>query len=217
MGLQQFEQRLERLVEGVFAKAFRSGLEPVEIGRRMSREMDLHRQVGVRGVIAPNAFTVALSPADLERFASFTDVLRNELAEAVREHARTEGYQLVGSPEIVMEADASLSPGVFLVAGEIRAPEGGPAASVVLPDGKRVQIGEDPVVIGRLPECDIVLSDPNVSRRHAEIRRDGLDVLIADLGSTNGTKVNGAGVGERRLADGDQISIGSTVMRFEAA
>ncbi len=217
MGLQQFEQRLERLVEGVFAKAFRSGLAPVEIGRRVSREMDLHRTVGIRGVMVPNAFTIALSRPDMERFASFTEVLRNELAEAVREHARTEGYRLVGPPEIVLEEDRGLSAGVFMVAGEIRAPAGGPAASVVLPDGKRVQIGEEPVVIGRMPECDVVLPDPNVSRRHAELRRDGLDVVVVDLDSTNGTRVNGVGVERRRLADGDEISIGSTAMRFEAA
>src|SRR5437016_12636073 len=96
MGLQQFEQRLERLVEGVFAKAFRSGLQPVELGKRIAREMDLHRTVGVRGVIAPNHFTVALSDSDQERFASFAEALTRELGEAVREHARAEGYGFVG-------------------------------------------------------------------------------------------------------------------------
>ena len=88
MGLQQFEERLERLVEGTLAKPFRSNLQPVEIGRRLTREMDLHRRVGVRGLIAPNAFVVTLAPADVERFANFIDALSRELSDAAREHAK---------------------------------------------------------------------------------------------------------------------------------
>ena len=84
MGLQGFEQRLERLVEGVFAKTFRSGLKPVEVGRRLTRDMDLHRTLGVNGPLAPNHFTVALAPADSEQFESFSEVLTRELAEAAR-------------------------------------------------------------------------------------------------------------------------------------
>ena len=82
MGLQQFEERLERLVEGTLAKPFRTNLQPVEIGRRLTREMDLHRRVGVRGLIAPNVFTVSLSPTDADRFSSFIEALIRELAEA---------------------------------------------------------------------------------------------------------------------------------------
>ncbi len=218
MGLQQFERRLERLVEGVFAKAFRSGLQPVELGRRLTREMDAHRTVGVRGVIAPNAFTIALSPGDLERFESFSDALVRELADAAREHARSEGYVFVGPVEVVLEEDPSLTPGMFLLAGEARGGAGGgPVGSVVLPDGERVGVGDEPLTIGRLAECDVVLADSSVSRRHAELRRQGSDFVIVDLGSTNGTKVNGAGVKERRLADGDEITVGSAKLRFEAS
>src|SRR5207245_1124303 len=119
MGLQQFEQRLERLVEGVFAKAFRSGLQPVELGRRLTREMDLHRTVGVRGTIAPNHFTVALSQSDQERFASFAESLTRELCDAVREHARDESYGFVGPVEVKLEDDPSLGPGEFLVASGV--------------------------------------------------------------------------------------------------
>src|SRR5687768_824083 len=100
MGLHQFERKLERLVEGVFAKAFRSGLQPIELGRRLTREMDLRRTAGLRGVIAPNHFVFALAPADLERFQSFADALTRELADAARQHARDEGYQLVGPVEV---------------------------------------------------------------------------------------------------------------------
>ncbi|MDP9404009.1 MAG: FHA domain-containing protein [Actinomycetota bacterium] len=218
MGLQQFERRLERLVEGVFAKAFRSGLQPVELGRRLTREMDARRAVGVRGVIAPNAFTFALAPADLERFQSFSDAMVRELADAAREHARTEGYVFVGPVEVTLEADESVTAGTFLVAGEVReAPGGGVVGSLVLPDGARVAITDEAVTIGRLSDCDVPVTDESVSRRHAEVRRQGNDVVVVDLGSTNGTKVNGVGVRQRRLADGDEIIVGSTRLRFEAS
>ena len=217
MGLQQFERRLERLVEGVFAKAFRSGLHPVEVGRRLAREMDANRTVGVRGVMAPNHFTVALSPSDRENFDSFADALVRDLCEAVREHARDQGYGFVGPVDVVLETDGGLGPGQLLVAGEMREGAGGPAGSLVLDDGTRVRVGDEPVTIGRLPECEVPLSDSNVSRRHAEVRRHGNSIVLVDLGSTNGTRVNGAGVKEQRLADGDEITIGTSKIRFEAS
>jgi len=215
MGLQQFERRLERLVEGAFAKAFRSGLQPVEIGRRLTREMDLRRTVGVRGLMAPNHFTVALAPPDLARFESFSASLVRELQAAVREHAREESYALVGPVEVELEEDPSVGTGELLVAGEIREGGGGPAGAILLPDGSRIDVGDDPLTIGRSPECDLVLPDPNVSRRHAEVRRRGRDVAVLDLGSTNGTQVNGTVVTEKALADGDDVVVGSTRLRFE--
>jgi len=218
MGLRQFEQRLERLVEGVFAKTFRSGLEPVEIGRRLTREMDLHRALGVTGMMAPNHFEVAVSPTDYQTFESYSQALTRELSEAVREHARDENYGFVGPVHVELKSDESLGAGEFLVASQmIEAPGGAAVGSLLLPDGKRVPLGEDPVTLGRLPDCDVVLSDPNVSRRHAEVRRRGNDFVVIDLGSTNGTRVNGAGVRERRLIDGDEVTVGSTHIRFEAS
>ena len=219
MGIRQFEQRLERLVEGVFAKTFRSGLEPVEIGRRLTREMDLHRALGVSGVMmAPNHFQVALSSTDLATFESYVQALTRELAEYVREYAREENYGFIGPVVVELVHDDSLVTGEFLVASQmLEAPGGAAVGSLVLPDGKRIPVGEDPVAIGRLPECDVALSDPNVSRRHAEVRRRGNDFVVVDLGSTNGTRVNGAGVRERRLNDGDEIALGGTVIRFEAS
>jgi hypothetical protein len=218
MGLQQFERRLERLVEGAFAKAFRSGLQPVELGRRLSREMDLQRTVGVRGLIAPNRFRVAVSPSDSEHFSSFSDALVRELSEAVREHARDEGYHFVGPVQVTLEPDASLGQGEFLVAGEIiEGPGGHAAGSLALPNGTRIALGDDPVTIGRQAECDVVLDDTNVSRRHAEVRRQGEDYVLIDLGSTNGSKVNGAQVKQHPLADGDEITVGKSLIRFEAS
>jgi hypothetical protein len=216
MGLQQFEERLERLVEGTLAKPFRSNLQPVEIGRRLTREMDLHRRVGVRGLIAPNAFTVTLSPEDVSRFSNFIDALSRELSDAAREHARVESYSFVGPVEVEIFEGAALKAGRFTVEAEVRESEdGGFLAELVLPDGRRVVIGSNPVVIGRLPECDVVLADSNVSRRHAELRRGPEGVVLTDLGSTNGSRVNGSPVREQTLVSGDEVSVGSTKLIFE--
>jgi len=215
MGLQQFERRLERLVEGAFAKAFRGELQPVEIGRRLTREMDLHRTVTVRGLIAPNMFDVHVSHQDYERFGNFVDVLSRELVDAAKEHAKSERYLFVGPVEVTIGWSPDLSPNTFDIASETREGEDLPSHWIVLPDGRRVGIGADVVTIGRLPECAIVLTDPNASRRHAQLRREGEHVVLVDLGSTNGTKVNGTRVREQRLTSGDQITIGTTTLRFE--
>jgi hypothetical protein len=218
MGLQQFEQRLERLVEGVFAKAFRSGLEPVEIGRRLARELDLHRTLAPRGAIVPNAFTVAVSATDRTRFASFEGELVRELGGYAAEHARDEGYHFLGPLSVEFDTDANLRTGTFLVASQVRpAPEGSSLGSLVLPDGSRVAVTSTPVLIGRLSDCRITLADPNVSRRHAEVRVEDGRPVVVDLGSTNGTKVNGAGITTHPLEDGDTITVGLTSLRFEAA
>jgi hypothetical protein len=218
MGLQQFEQRLERLVEGAFAKAFRSGLQPVEIGRRITREMDLGRRVGVRGLIAPNHFKVNLPTGDYERFTSFLDSLARELGDAAREHARTEGYEFVGPVQVELFEDPAIRPNRYSIDAEVReGPDGLPAGSIRLTDGRRLTVGTQSLVLGRLPECAVVLNDPNVSRRHAEIRRRGSDVVVVDLGSTNGTRVNGVRVKEQLLADGDEIEVGTSTVVFEAS
>ena len=218
MGLQSFEGRLERLVDGAFGKAFRGELHPVEIGRRLTREMDLQRRLGVNGLIAPNAFVVRLSPRDFERFETFLDALVRELEEAAREHARVEDYVFVGPVTVSAIEDPRIRRGRFTVTSDIHeGPAGLGAASLVLADGSRVVLGPEGATIGRLPESTVVVSDPNASRRHAELRRVGNEVLLVDLNSTNGTRVNGANVRERILHDGDEITIGTTSFRFETS
>jgi hypothetical protein len=218
MGLQNFEGRLERMVDGTLSKAFRGELYPVEIGRRLTREMDLKRRLGVNGLIAPNAFVVHLAASDFDRFESFLDALVRELEEAAREHARTEEYGFVGPVTVSVVEDPRQRRGRFAVVSDVHeGPQGLSAASVVQADGMRVVLGPEPITIGRLPESTIVVNDPNASRRHAEIRRSGNDVVVVDLNSTNGTRVNGATIRERVLNDGDQIVIGTTVLRFETS
>jgi hypothetical protein len=215
MGLQRFERRLERLVEGAFTKAFRSGLQPVEIGRRLVREMDARRTLGVRGTVVANDFIVAVSTDDFERWEGYHDALVRELQESVREHAREEGHHFVGPVGIELRGDANLKRGDLLVQARILEGEGGFAASLVLPDDRRVVLTEETAVIGRLPDCAVALSDPQVSRHHAEVRPEREGYRVVDLGSTNGTVVNGVVVREHDLRDGDVIEIGSTRIRYE--
>ena len=118
MGLQQFEQRLERLVEGAFAKAFRGVLQAVEIGRRLTREMDLQRAVIVSGILAPNSFEVLLSREDYERFDSFVTVLASELAEAAKQHAEDENYVFLGPVEVTVGWSEELSKSTFSVTSD---------------------------------------------------------------------------------------------------
>src|SRR5665213_1628716 len=145
MGLQQFEQRLERLVEGTFAKAFRGQLQPVELGKRLTREMDLHRAVSVRGLISPNVFEINLSPDDFERFGSFLDVLAEELVEAAQEHARSSRYSFVGPVEINIAKNTSLTRSTFTIEASVEEGEDTLSGSVVLEDGRRVGIGNVPI------------------------------------------------------------------------
>jgi hypothetical protein len=215
MGLQQFERRLERMVEGAFARAFRGELQPIELGRRLTREMDLHRAVTVRGLVAPNVFDVVLSEDDYERFLGFLDALSKELVNAAREHARNEGYTFLGPVTVEIAADKELPKSSFEIASEVVEHTETVAAWIVLPDDQKVGVGSEPVTIGRMPDCTVPLADPNVSRRHAEIRRDGDNVYLIDLGSTNGTRVNGVAIHQRQLADGDVITVGITALRFE--
>ena len=256
------------MVEVVFSRSSRSSIRPVELGRRLLREMDDHRSVDVKGRrIVPNAFTFHLSPRDHAGFAEIDHALNHELCEAAREYARDEGYHFIGPLSVELVVDNALKPGRFGIASHLReeqaprdpisppsyqmddmpmvveqqsdpisttmspppapappsAPQQQPAPGrgvssgrVQMPSGERINITNNMVSIGRLPECTITLNDANVSRRHAEIR-PGNEIVIADLGSTNGTKVNGLRIdGERVLTDGDIISLGSTHLRFEA-
>src|SRR3954447_11561046 len=154
------------MVEGVFARVFRSGLRPIELGRRLAREMDDNRSVDVRGrTIVPNAFTITLSHEDLERFAEIADSLTRELCDAAREHAHDEAYSFPGPVSVDLTADDHTHPGRFSIVGRLKEGPGGVGAgSLVLPNGQRIVLGERAVSLGRMPECDIVLTDSNVSR-----------------------------------------------------
>lgn len=219
MGARGFERRLENLVEGVFGRMFRSTVRPVEIGRRLVRELDATRDIDVRGTtIVANAFTVFLSESDYEQFADIHETMCAELADAARDHARDEGYSFVGHVSCELVIDPELRTGAFAIDARFRESAGGSGpGTLILPTGERHPLDEQVVTIGRMPGSTIVLSDPNASRRHAEIRPAGSGYVLVDLGSTNGSRVNGARVGNHALSDGDTLSFGNTVIRFESS
>ena len=219
MGARGFERRLENLVEGVFGRVFKSSVRPVEIGRRLIRELDATRNVNVNGeLMVANSFTVYLSEVDSAQFADIHDTLCAELADAARDHARDEGYTFVGHVTCEIIIDPELRTGAFAIDARFREGTGGSGpGTLVLPSGDRLALGEAVVTVGRMPGSTIVLNDPNVSRNHAEIKPLGAGFVLQDLGSTNGTRVNGGRVERHDLADGDTISFGNTVVRFEAS
>ena len=219
MGIKGFERSLENMVEGVFARVFRSGLRPIELGRRLVREMDDNRSVDVRGrTIVPNAFTISVSAEDFDRFAEIGDSLSRELCDAAREHAHDESYAFPGPVSVELVADARTHAGTFTVVGRMKEGAGGVGAgSLVLPNGQRVVLGERVISLGRLAECDVVLTDTNVSRRHAEVRPTPDGFALVDLGSTNGCKVNGVPAVHRDLRDGDELMVGNTRILFQAS
>jgi Protein of unknown function (DUF3662)/FHA domain len=253
--LRSIEHRIESLVEGVFGRAFRSHVQPVELARKLAKEMDDHKTISVSRVYVPNEYTLYLSPSDREQFASYEDSMLTELSDYLSEHARREGYALLSTPRVLMEEDDDLQVGEFGIATRMAqprragrpppdvAPEAAPgetkiykpaAASteavspddaealglahtppVLVGNGKRHELSRDSVVIGRSRECDLTLDDPNVSRRHAEIRQEQGGWWIVDLGSTNGVEVNGKRVERTRLEVDDAIVLGTTELRFE--
>jgi hypothetical protein len=219
MGMQALEQRLERMVEGVFRRS-RNSIRPIELGRRLLREMDDHRTVDVKGQrVVPNDFTIMLSGSDHAGFADIEDALRTELVEAVREYAREEGYHFMGPVTVDLQVDNSLKPGRFGITSQLKQAESGARpGSIVMPSGDRIELVDERSLIGRLADCRIQITDGNTSRHHAEIKRSGTGFVIADLGSTNGTFVNGARVtADHRLADGDIVTVGAVSLRFEAS
>jgi hypothetical protein len=253
--LRTIESKLESLFEGIFGRAFRTNVQPVELARKLVKEMDDHRSVSVSRVYVPNEYTIYLSPADREQFSGFEDSLTDELQDYLAEHARRERYVLLTPPQVKLESDADLDIGVFgiatrLVRGSKPAPAGAPAeqaapgatmvykavvppvdedgdgepeppapvevrpTAVLTIAGRRHELGGDRIVIGRSKDCDIQVADPNVSRRHAEVRRDGSTYVLVDLDSTNGVEVHGKRVKRLDLEDGSRFTIGSTEIVF---
>mgnify|MGYP003333666720 FL=1 len=207
------------MVEGVFKRAFRGNVRPIEIGRRLINEVDAKRSVDAKNRrVVPNHFLVHLSPDDIEALEPIRTELLAELVEAVKEYANDEGYHLTGSVSVAIDVDPQLKVGRVKVDSEVRATgTTATTAIVVLPDGRRISLGSEPLVIGRLAENAIVFEDPNVSRKHAEIVASGGGWVVRDLGSTNGTKVNGTTIaGERALRDGDIVSFGGNSIRYES-
>lgn len=214
--LSDFEDRIGSAIEGVFAGAFRSPVQPVEIAKALARAADDDRAIGVGAVYAPEVYTVALSREDYQNLGSFRDTMAAELATYVADHAREQGYKLRNEPRVEFVVDDLLKMGRFQVStsfGEEAATR--KAATVTLGDLEHdVLLSGEEVVVGRSASCQICIPDANASRRHAAFVRLDDGWAIRDLGSTNGTRVNGALVKHARLRDGDVIDIGLTRLTY---
>ena len=217
--LDRFERGIERAVNGAFARAFKAEVQPVELASALRRETDTEAAVVARDrTLVPNAFVIELGPSDHDRVMEWDDTLAEELAESVTDHARQQRYAFVGPVSVRFERDEHLETGVFRVRSARVKGTVAPATSatatphhpVLDVDGRRYQLTGRVTVLGRGSDADVVVDDPGVSRRHAEIRLDDDGAVVRDLGSTNGTFVDGERAGTARLADGSTITVGRT-------
>ena len=251
--LRNIEQKIEGLFEGMFGRAFRAHVQPVELARKLAKEMDDHRTISVSRVYVPNEYSVYLSSQDREQFAGYEGSLIGELQDFLIEHARRESYATLTLPKVPMKTDDDLSGGDFGIATRMVQPEGRrapvsdepaeqvePGATMIYKakppqpteaasaaelglererftltlNGKSYMLEDRRAVLGRSKECDIQVPDPNVSRRHAELREEGGSWWLVDLDSTNGTELNGKRVQRAKLADGDRIGLGELELVF---
>jgi hypothetical protein len=229
-------------------------VQPVELARRLAKEMDAHKTAGVARVYVPNEYTVYLSKQDRVKLEGYERSLEQELSGYLLDHSRRRSYDLLTRPTVEFKTDERLRLGEFgiqtrlvkppahegerpsqgeeghtMVYSAVRERDSSPAKSpeqraqamvatraVVSLDDRRYVLDGPKATIGRSKEVECVLRDPNVSRRHAELRRSATgDWTIVDLGSTNGIKVNGRRVSSTRLSPGDQITVGTTTFDFD--
>ncbi|HYZ81276.1 MAG TPA: DUF3662 and FHA domain-containing protein [Solirubrobacteraceae bacterium] len=251
--LRSIESKIAGLVEGTFSRAFRSEVRPVEIARKLAREMEEHKTFSLSRTYVPNEYRVYVSTRDRERFADYEDALISELTGYLLEHARRERLVLMSRPVVEFETDDRLGLGEFGIQTRVVNPEpefaeDAPArrdseasgrtmiystagrvaepleerararqqTALLLLGGKRLVVGPAGATLGRSRQCDVTVDDPNVSRTHAEVRPRGGSWVLSDLGSTNGSRLNGRRVeGSEVLKPGDEIELGTTVVRFE--
>ncbi len=219
MVIKKVENKIEKIVEGTFAKFFSSELKPVEISRKIVREIELNRSIGVHGDhLAPNDFDVAISESDYSNLIKAKEPLEQELEETIRDYSYQEGYIFLGSINVSIKKEENLRAGTFRIDARLKQDESGcPPGALVLPDGKRIQIGNRVITIGRLQDSTVCIDDPSISRNQAEVLLRETGYLLSDLGSTNGTLVNGRRISQHVLTDHDQIEFGSYRIRFEAS
>lgn len=253
--LQQFERRLEGAVEGFFARAFRSGLQPVELAKAVQRYAEDHQHVTADGVVVPNVYRIQVSGKDHDRLSTFGASLPRELGEVVVSTAAERGWSLRGPVKVRIEVADEVRVGRYQLAARVEAVGDAPApspspspapapapqpapqpaddgidrtqvigavprASLQLrvvdgPDqGATAPVTGSRFTIGRLPSCGLALEDTTVSREHAALVRRGASWWVVDLGSTNGTKVNGRRAAEQPIGPGDRLELGDVVVEL---
>ncbi|GAA1955192.1 DUF3662 and FHA domain-containing protein [Microbacterium deminutum] len=201
-------------MNSAFAKTFRSGIQPVEIASALRSELDKKAAVVSRDrILAPNTFTVRLSPADNEKMAALGEALGDELDTLVHKHAKAQGYSFAGPVSITIRSDDQLSTGTLRV--ESSTAQGRVAwRGIIDVEGKRHPLVKSRTVIGRGSDADITISDAGTSRKHVEILWDGERAMVRDMNSTNGTMLDGRKVVEAALPPDSTVTIGRTDIVF---
>jgi hypothetical protein len=238
--LARFEAMMESVVERPFARLLRTRMQPIEVAKRLSREMEAQRTVAINRVLVPNAFVVSLSAEDFDHFAPIQAMLQREMATYLKDYAVEHRYSLPGEPSVTLERDQSLRPSSVRIAARMDEPDAGLATTPLQPtqvmpsgdvpvakgapgtakearielEGATCYLDRDVVSIGRGLDNDVVVEDRRVSRHHARIQRGPRGWEVMDLASTNGTFVNGRQVKQRLIAHGDIISLGGLEMKF---
>lgn len=234
-----FERKLEGLFEGVMLRGFKSGVHPVEVGKKLVRELEGHKTIGVERVYVPNRYEVGLSPKDYSRFESYQAVMATELENLLINYVKEHGYAVLDRPRVRLVEVERRREGEFWIKSRIegelppssekvethegilkRGRAGGPGVLELLDSGDVSPIfdlDKHAVQIGRIADNDIVLPDPNVSRVHVRVERRDSSYFITDLSSTNGTWVNEQRVEARQLEENDVIRLGSTRFIFRRA
>jgi len=242
---QEIETRLENLFEGFFNRRFKSALQPVELAKKLAKEMDQGKTVGVERNYVPNNYQVFLSQPDYEKISTFSESLTAELKSYLMAHAETKQYSLPAGVKITFSADASLGLGATRITSRLieeeapqanKADVGGhtqilspteaaelglyagtkEAALIQLETGKRFPLKGDTIYIGRQNNNDLIIDDPSVSRRHARLDREGPSYVITDLNSTNGTQINQIPITTGILQDEDCLTLGKSNFIFRS-
>ena len=223
--LQRFEDRLEQVISGAFAKAFRSAVQPVEIAAALQRELDNNAQILSRDRrLVPNSFSVELSHTDLERLSPYDTAMVGELQRGLQSHADQQSYVFPGPVVIAFEEAPDLTTGRFRVRSKAVAKVTHNATNTMVRrarallevNGTEHPLDPPGLVVGRSNEADVQINDPGISRRHVQFvvtpTADDLQLRVRDLGSTNGMLVDGAQVTEAHVGHGSTVKIGRTTL-----
>lgn len=234
--LDNLEQRLDRIVNGSFSKAFKSEVQPVELGAALQQEIDNRADTITGQTVVPNIFIIELGPVDHERLATYFETLSVELGTLADAYSREQRYTTVDLAHISFDLDPELETGVFrirstaakrsadVVAASLVAQDATPQVPLTsfTPEatpyltsitGEEFKITKSVTNIGRGVEADIQIDDTSVSRLHCAIVL-GSEVIVRDLGSTNGTVVDGNRASESVLRDGSIIKIGNITLTY---
>lgn len=221
--LDRFEQRVDRLVHGAFAKAFEAEVQPVELAAALQSETTDRAVIFSAGrTVVPNHFLIDLSKADFDRLAPYQQTLCQELAGTVREHIAEQRYTALGQILVELNLDEELSTGLFRITADVKdsastddeltviANTRGPHVVI---DGFSHALTRQHTILGRGAEADIKVDDNSVSRRHCEIVLSN-PIRLNDLNSTNGTWVRGERISTFDLTEDVDITLGGSTLQF---